>query len=90
MEQTPALRPGGSWRSGWRRLRRDRGGFVSLIVVVLLLLLALFGSAVASRLVGPIGRDELIRLLDGLRTSLEIAIGAIIVALAIAAPVGAA
>jgi ABC-type dipeptide/oligopeptide/nickel transport system permease subunit len=83
----------------WNRRRRcgqeargvaDGGGFVSLIVVVLLLLLALFGSAVASRLVGPIGRDELIRLLDGLRTSLEIAIGAIIVALAIAAPVGAA
>jgi ABC-type dipeptide/oligopeptide/nickel transport system permease component len=27
---------------------------------------------------GPIGRDELIRLLDGLRTSLEIALGAVI------------
>ena len=39
---------------------------------------------------GPIGRDELIRLLDGLRTSLEIALGAIVVALAIAVPVGAA
>ena len=146
MERAPALRSGGAWRSGWRRLRRDRGGFISLIVVVLLLVLALFGSAVASRLVGhdgnkpfayaagnggrpvgpwtrvpdpatpqvgefgnllpapkgtrrelfvlgadgPIGRDELIRLLDGLRTSLEIAIGAIIVALAIAVPVGAA
>ena len=39
---------------------------------------------------GPIGRDELIRLLDGLRTSLEIALGAVIVALVIALPIGAA
>jgi peptide/nickel transport system permease protein len=39
---------------------------------------------------GPLGRDELIRLLDGLRTSLEIALGAMIVALAIALPFGAA
>jgi peptide/nickel transport system permease protein len=39
---------------------------------------------------GPLGRDELIRLLDGLRTSLEIALGALIVAIAIALPVGAA
>ena len=39
---------------------------------------------------GPIGRDELIRLLDGLRTSLEIALGAMLVSLAIAVPVGAA
>ncbi|HEY6960656.1 MAG TPA: ABC transporter permease [Gaiellaceae bacterium] len=39
---------------------------------------------------GPLGRDELIRLLDGLRTSLEIGIGAMLVALAIALPIGAA
>src|SRR4051794_22612543 len=146
MEQAPSLRSGGPWRSGWRRLRRDRGGMVALLAVVVLLLLALFGSAVVSRLVGhdgntpfiyaagddrkpvgpwthiadpanppfgdygnllpapkgskhvlfvlgadgPIGRDELIRLLDGLRTSLEIALGAVIVALAIALPIGAA
>lgn len=38
---------------------------------------------------GPLGRDELIRLLDGLRTSLEIGIGAMLVALVIAVPVGA-
>jgi peptide/nickel transport system permease protein len=39
---------------------------------------------------GPLGRDELIRLLDGLRTSLEVALGAMIVALAVALPFGAA
>jgi ABC-type dipeptide/oligopeptide/nickel transport system permease subunit len=39
---------------------------------------------------GGIGRDVLIRVLDGQRTSLEIALGAIVVALAIAVPVGAA
>src|SRR4051812_32405028 len=145
MEQAPSLRSGGPWRSGWRRLRRDRGGMLAFVAVVFLLLLALFGSAVVARLVGhdgnqpflyaagddrkpvgpwarvpnppnpsfgeygnllpppkgtttelfvlgadgPIGRDELIRLLDGLRTSLEISIGAMLVALAIALPIGA-
>ena len=38
---------------------------------------------------GPLGRDELIRVLDGARTSLEIALGAVLVALLIAVPVGA-
>ena len=38
---------------------------------------------------GPLGRDELIRVLDGVRTSLEIAIGAVLIALLIAIPVGA-
>ena len=38
---------------------------------------------------GPLGRDELIRVLDGARTSLEIALGAVLVALIIAVPVGA-
>lgn len=146
MQPATLPRSGGPWRSGWRRLRRDRGGFVALVVVLVLVVMALFGSAVASRLVGhdgntpfvyaagdnarpvgpwtrvpdpdqprfgefgnllpapkgakrelfvlgadgPIGRDELIRLLDGLRTSLEIALGAIVVALAIAVPIGAA
>jgi peptide/nickel transport system permease protein len=37
---------------------------------------------------GPLGRDELIRLLDGLRTSLEVGVGAMFVALAIALPFG--
>ena len=37
---------------------------------------------------GPLGRDELIRLLDGLRVSLSIAIGAALIALLIALPVG--
>ena len=37
---------------------------------------------------GPLGRDELIRLLDGGRTSLEIAILAALVALAIGIPLG--
>jgi ABC-type dipeptide/oligopeptide/nickel transport system permease subunit len=146
MQDTPPPRSGGPWRSGWRRLRRDRGGLVSLVVVIALIVVALFGGAVVSRLVGhdgntpfvyaagggtrpagpwthvpnpssprlgeygnllpppkgakrelfvlgadgPIGRDELIRLLDGLRTSLEIGLGALVVALAIALPVGAA
>jgi peptide/nickel transport system permease protein len=146
MEQAPSSGSAGPWRSGWRRLRRDRGGMFALVAVFVLLVLALFGSAVVSRLVGhdgnrpfvyaagpdrkpvgpwthvanpsnppfgdygnllpaprgtkselfvlgadgPIGRDELIRLLDGLRTSLEIALGAVIVALVIALPIGAA
>jgi ABC-type dipeptide/oligopeptide/nickel transport system permease subunit len=37
---------------------------------------------------GPLGRDELIRLLDGLRVSLSVAIGAALIALLIALPVG--
>lgn len=37
---------------------------------------------------GVLGRDELIRLLDGGRTSLEVAIGAVIVSLLIAIPIG--
>ncbi len=146
MEQAPSLRSLGPWRSGWWRLRRDRGGMLALAAVAVLLAVALFGSAVVTRLVGhngdqpfiyaagsgqkpvgpwthvpnpsnppfgdygnllpapkgtktelfvlgadgPIGRDELIRLLDGLRTSLEIALGAVIVALVIALPVGSA
>lgn len=137
--------PVGPWRSGWRRLRRDRGGFVSLLVVAAIVLLAFFGAAAVARIVGhsgarlfpyaanvnerpvgpwsrvatpdhapigaygnllpapkgsgsallilgadgPLGRDELIRLLDGLRTSLEIGIGAMLVALVIALPIGA-
>jgi ABC-type dipeptide/oligopeptide/nickel transport system permease subunit len=39
---------------------------------------------------GPLGRDELIRLLDGLRTSLEVGVGAMLVALLIALPFGTA
>ena len=39
---------------------------------------------------GPLGRDELIRLLDAARTSLEIALLAMLVALAIALPIGTA
>jgi peptide/nickel transport system permease protein len=142
---SPSRRPVGPWRGGWRRLRRDRASFLSLIAVVVILLLALFGGAIASRLFGhdgdtpflyaananqravgpwthvptpsnppfdaygqlltppkgtkstlfvlgadgPLGRDELIRLLDGLRTSLEVGVGAMLVALLIALPVGA-
>jgi ABC-type dipeptide/oligopeptide/nickel transport system permease subunit len=37
---------------------------------------------------GSLGRDELIRLLDGGRTSLEIGLGAVIVALLVAVPIG--
>ncbi len=39
---------------------------------------------------GVLGRDEFIRLLDGGRTSLEIGIGGVIVALLLAVPIGAA
>ncbi len=39
---------------------------------------------------GPLGRDEFIRLLDGLRVSLEIAIGATLISLLIALPFGLA
>src|SRR5579871_6041372 len=38
---------------------------------------------------GPLGRDEAIRLLDGLRTSLEVGLGAMLVALLISLPIGA-
>ena len=38
---------------------------------------------------GPLGRDEAIRLLDGIRTSLEIGVGATLVALLIGLPLGA-
>lgn len=38
---------------------------------------------------GPLGRDELIRLLDGLRTSLEVGVFAMLIALLISLPVGA-
>jgi peptide/nickel transport system permease protein len=37
---------------------------------------------------GPLGRDELIRLLDGARTSLEIGLGGVFFALLIALPLG--
>jgi ABC-type dipeptide/oligopeptide/nickel transport system permease subunit len=138
--------PVGPWRGGWRRLRRDRWGLLSLVAVCLILTLALFGGAGVTRLVGhggsqpflyaanssqkpvgpwthvatpdnppfddygnllaapkgskrtlfllgadgPLGRDEAIRLLDGLRTSLEIGVGAMLVALLISLPIGAA
>jgi ABC-type dipeptide/oligopeptide/nickel transport system permease subunit len=39
---------------------------------------------------GPLGRDELIRLLDGGRTSLEIGLGGVVFALLVAVPLGAA
>jgi peptide/nickel transport system permease protein len=39
---------------------------------------------------GPLGRDELIRLLDAARTSLEIALAAMFIALLIALPIGIA
>ncbi len=37
---------------------------------------------------GPLGRDELIRLFDGGRTSLEVGLGGMLVALLIATPIG--
>ena len=60
MEQAPSLRSLGPWRSGWRRLRRDRGGMLALAAVAVLLALALFGSAVVTRLVGHIGEQQFI------------------------------
>jgi peptide/nickel transport system permease protein len=39
---------------------------------------------------GPLGRDELIRLLDGGRTSLEVGLGGVLFALLVAIPIGAA
>src|ERR1700690_3368521 len=136
----------GPWRNGWRRLRRDRWGGLSVLLVVAIVVVALFGGAAVSRLAenagaepflyaandsqrpvgpwthvptpanppvgaygnllappkgtpstlfvlgadGPLGRDELIRLLDGLRTSLEVGVAAMLVALALALPIGAA
>ena len=60
MDVTPPLSSLGPWRSGWRRLRRDRGGFLALLVVVVLLVAALFGSAVVTRLVGHDGNTPFI------------------------------
>ncbi len=137
-------RPRGPWRATWLRLRRDRWTVVSLAALAVVCLVALFGGAIATRIVGhdgsrpfpyatstalkpvgpwshvpatdevnldeygnvlppdngtkqallvlgadgPLGRDELVRVLDGARTSLEIAIGAVLIALLIAIPVG--
>src|SRR5437763_14685411 len=128
MATSGPARPVGPWRSGWRRLRRDRWGLASLVAVAAIVLLALFGGATTSQLVGhggvepfayaaninrrpvgpwtrvatpatrpvddygnllpppkdarrtlfvlgaagPLGRAALIRLLDGLRRSLEV------------------
>jgi ABC-type dipeptide/oligopeptide/nickel transport system permease subunit len=142
---TTPPRPVGPWRLGWRRLRRDRWGLFSLVVLCVILLLALFGAAALTRLVGhngqtpfpyaasltgkrpvgpwtrvaalttprvdeyggplplprgtkttllvlgadgPLGRDEAIRLFDGMRTSLEIGLLAAVVAVLVALPVG--
>ncbi|HVC88881.1 MAG TPA: ABC transporter permease [Gaiellaceae bacterium] len=140
-----AAAPRGPWVSAWLRLRRDRWSVAALAALATMILLALFGGAIATRLVGhngdrlfpyatnqslrpvgpwahvpatdqivlndygvvqpppkgtpqallvlgadgPLGRDELIRVLDGGRTSLEIGLGAVLIALLIAIPVGA-
>jgi len=144
-ERRRATRPRGPWAAAWLRVRRDRWTMVAVVALAVVILLALLGGAVASRLVGhdgarpfpyaatgphltpvgpwtrvpetsqteiddygnivpppkgaratllvlggdgTLGRDELIRLLDGGRTSLEIGLGAVIVALLVAVPIG--
>ncbi|HTR32249.1 MAG TPA: ABC transporter permease [Gaiellaceae bacterium] len=138
-------RPLGPWRLAWRRLRRDRWSFASLVALVCIVAACFAGGAIATQLSGhsgedlfpyaandnlravgpwtripalndavsdaygdiktpppgtkttllvlgadgPLGRDELIRLLDGGRTSLEIAIGGALIALLIGLPLGA-
>jgi peptide/nickel transport system permease protein len=139
------VRPRGPWGAAWLRIRGDRWTMVALVTLAIVFLLALFGGAVATRIVGhdgarpfpyaatgphltpvgpwtrvavtaqtqiddygnivpppkhakttllvlgadgTLGRDELIRLLDGGRTSLEIGLGAVLVALLIAVPIG--
>jgi peptide/nickel transport system permease protein len=141
------VRPRGPWGAAWLRIRRDRWTMVALVTLALVIVLALVGGAVVTRIVGhdgarpfpyaatgshltpvgpwtrvpetaqtqiddygtilpapkgakttllvlgadgSLGRDELIRLLDGGRTSLEIGLGAVIVALLAAVPIGAA
>jgi len=140
-------RPRGPWAATWLRVRRDPWTVAALSALAVVLLLSLFGGAIATRIlghsgaepfpyatrssgtytqaVGPmtrvpntpntnlddygnllpppkgtpttlfvlgadgiLGRDELIRLLDGGRTSLEIGLGAVLFALLIAVPVG--
>ena len=134
----------GPWAATWLRLRRDRWTVAAMFALAAVCLIALFGGAIASRIVGhdgsrlfpyatniqlrpvgpwshvpatavinldqygnvlppakgtkqallvlgadgPLGRDELVRVLDGARTSLEIALGAVLIALLIAIPVG--
>jgi peptide/nickel transport system permease protein len=141
------VQPRGPWKTAWLRIRRDRWTMVALAALAVVILAALIGGAVVTRIVGhdgarpfpyaatgthltpvgpwtrvpataqtqlddygnivapakgakttllvlgadgSLGRDELIRLLDGGRTSLEIGIGAVIVALLVAVPIGAA
>ena len=50
-------RPRGPWRSAWSRLRRDRWSIAALILLGAILLSALFGGAVVTRLVGHNGID---------------------------------
>jgi len=141
-----AARPRGPWHSAWLRLRRDRWSVAALAALAVVLLVSLFGGAIATRIVGhggfepfpyatdaslrpvgpwthvpntstantddygsvlpaskgtpttlfvlgadgPLGRDELIRVLDGGRTSVEIGLGGVLFALLIAIPIGAA
>jgi ABC-type dipeptide/oligopeptide/nickel transport system permease subunit len=49
-------RPAGPWRIGWRRLRRDRWGFLSFLVLLVIVVVALFGAAVLTRVVGHDGQ----------------------------------
>jgi peptide/nickel transport system permease protein len=142
------MQPRGPWKSAWLRIRRDRWTLAAIAVLAIVVLLSLFGGAVATRVLGhngeepfpyatsgggpnaravgpltrvpdtpdtniddygnvlpppkgtkttffplgadgPLGRDELIRLLDGGRTSLEIGFGGVIFALLLAIPIGA-
>jgi ABC-type dipeptide/oligopeptide/nickel transport system permease subunit len=139
------IRPRGPWGAAWQRIRRDRWTTVALGILAVVIVLALVGGAIVTRIVGhdgarpfpyaatgphltpvgpwahvpataqtelddygnivppkkgakttllvlgadgSLGRDELIRLLDGGRTSLEIGLGAVIVALLVAVPIG--
>ena len=141
-------RPRGPLASALLRMRRDRATVAALIALALILLMSLFGGAIATRALGhsgdepfpyatsgsgafsqavglmahipdtpnaniddygnllpppkgtpstvfvlggdgPLGRDELIRFLDGGRTSLEIGLGGVIFALLLAIPIGA-
>ncbi len=98
---TPQISPPGQWTLFWRRFRRDKFAFGSLIVFLLFVLLCFVGEPLFEHWLrhgpndlffggdGSLGRDEFLRLLKGGQTSLEIGLGSTFLALLVGVPLGA-